>query len=85
MTGHIYFAIGDVHGEAAKLRTLHDAILDRIAFERRPARIIHLGDYVDRGPDSRGVVERVMALEALFAGSRTIEATRARRPLPETR
>lgn len=73
MAGHIYFAIGDVHGESAKLRALHDAILDRIAFEKLPARIIHLGDYVDRGPDSRGVIERVMALEALFAGSKTIE------------
>jgi len=73
MAGYIYFAIGDVHGEAAKLRAMHDAILDRIAFEKQPARIIHLGDYVDRGPDSRGVIERVMALEALFAGSKTIE------------
>jgi serine/threonine protein phosphatase 1 len=73
MTGPIYFAIGDVHGEAVKLRALHDAILDRIAFEKRPARIIHLGDYVDRGPDSRGVIERIMALEEMFAGSPRIE------------
>ncbi len=73
MTGPIYFAIGDVHGEASKLHALHDAILERIAFDKRPARIIHLGDYVDRGPDSRGVIERIMALEALFAGSTTIE------------
>jgi serine/threonine protein phosphatase 1 len=69
----LYFAIGDVHGEAAKLATLHDAILDRIAVERIPARIIHLGDYVDRGPDSRAVIERIMALEAMFAGSPRIE------------
>lgn len=73
MAGMLYFAIGDVHGEAAKLHALHDAILDRIAFERLPARIIHLGDYVDRGPDSRGVIERVMQLEAKFAASATIE------------
>lgn len=31
MAGPIYFAIGDVHGEARKLRDLHGAILDRIA------------------------------------------------------
>ena len=73
MAGHIYFAIGDVHGETTKLRALHDAIRDRIAFENRPARIIHLGDYADRGPESRGVIERVMALEAKFANSTTIE------------
>lgn len=69
MAATTYFAIGDVHGEAQKLRQLHDAILDRIAFDMLPACIIHLGDFVDRGPDSRGVIEAVMALEALFAGS----------------
>lgn len=73
MSGLVYFAIGDVHGEADKLQALHDAILDRIAFENCAARIIHLGDYVDRGPDSRGVVERVMQLEAAFADSDTVK------------
>jgi len=66
MAGPIYFAIGDVHGEAGKLAGLHAAILDRIAFEGRAARIVHLGDYVDRGPDSRGVVEAVIQLERRF-------------------
>jgi serine/threonine protein phosphatase 1 len=72
MSDPIYFAIGDVHGEADKLRAMHDAILDRIAFEKAPARIVHLGDYVDRGPDSRGVIERIMALEAMFEDSEKI-------------
>lgn len=69
----IHFAIGDIHGEAAKLDALHAAILDRIAFEKRPARVVHLGDYVDRGPDSRGVVERVMELQARFRNDSQIE------------
>jgi serine/threonine protein phosphatase 1 len=73
MAGHIYFAIGDVHGEADKLGRLHDAILDRIAFEGSPARIVHLGDFIDRGPNSRGVIERVMALEKRFASNPNIE------------
>jgi len=73
MGARIYFAIGDVHGESAKLAALHHAILDRIADEKAPARIIHLGDYVDRGPDTRGVIDRIMALESLFEGSSTIE------------
>lgn len=73
MAGPIYFAVGDVHGEADKLRQLHEAVLDRIAFEGRAARIVHLGDYVDRGPDSRGVIEQVMALEARFDGEASIE------------
>ncbi len=67
MTSPTYFAIGDIHGESRKLAELHAAILDRIAFDGGPARIVHLGDYVDRGPDSKGVIERVMALEARFA------------------
>ena len=73
MAGPIYFAIGDVHGEAQKLRDLHLAILDRIAFEGRAAKIVHLGDYVDRGPDSRGVIEQVMALEARFDRDPAVE------------
>ena len=72
MAATTYFAIGDVHGEAQKLRQLHRSILDRIAFDKQPACIIHLGDFVDRGPDSHGVIEAVLALEALFAGSEKI-------------
>ncbi len=72
MAATLYFAIGDVHGEADKLRRLHESILDRIAIETLPACIIHLGDFVDRGPNSHGVIEAVLALEALFAGSEKI-------------
>ena len=45
------YAIGDVHGRFDCLTTLHKMIADEIARDR-PAdwRIIHLGDYVDRGP-----------------------------------
>jgi serine/threonine protein phosphatase 1 len=68
----IFFAIGDVHGEADKLRALHAAIIERIAFEKARARIVHLGDYVDRGPDSRGVIGQIMAIEAMFEGSPNI-------------
>ncbi|MGX6646382.1 metallophosphoesterase family protein [Maricaulaceae bacterium MS644] len=62
----IYYAIGDVHGCAAEL----DRLLDLIAADAssradgRAWRIVMLGDYVDRGPDSRGVIERAMALDA---------------------
>lgn len=63
--GERVYAIGDVHG---RLDCLND-ILDQIATDddgRGPARtvLIFLGDYVDRGPDSRAVVERLMAAEA---------------------
>jgi serine/threonine protein phosphatase 1 len=50
-------AIGDVHGCA---RTL-DVLLDRLA----PAsddHLVFIGDYVDRGPDSKGVIDRLIRL-----------------------
>lgn len=50
-------AIGDIHGCA---RTL-EALLERLA----PAKDDHLvfvGDYIDRGPDSRSVVDRLLDL-----------------------
>lgn len=75
MKDGIYFAIGDIHGEARKLDALHRAILERVAFEKAPAHVIHLGDYVDRGPDSRGVIEQVMAFEQRFVDSQALRVT----------
>ena len=50
-------AIGDVHGCSAAL----DAILG--AIDPRPNdTLITLGDYINRGPDSRGVIERLLQL-----------------------
>lgn len=56
------YAIGDIHGRADLLDDLHARILCDL--ERRPvarAQIIYLGDYVDRGPDSPGVIDRLLA------------------------
>lgn len=57
------YAIGDIHGRLDLL----DMLLPRIEADhaaRPPAErhIIFLGDLVDRGPDSAGVIERVRAL-----------------------
>lgn len=54
------FAIGDIHGDLASLRLL---------FERLPEltpedTVVFLGDYIDRGPDSAGVVAWVRELTA---------------------
>ncbi len=62
--GHDTFvaAIGDVHGCGSQLALLHDAILAAAAagpWRRRV--LVYLGDYVDRGPDSAGVVEALAA------------------------
>jgi serine/threonine protein phosphatase 1 len=53
------FAIGDIHGHARAL----DALLRAIDLQPEDT-VIFLGDYLDRGPDSRGVVERILQLQA---------------------
>lgn len=51
--------IGDIHGCSTALRTLLDTV--------RPSRedvLVTLGDYVDRGPDSKGVIDILIDLES---------------------
>jgi serine/threonine protein phosphatase 1 len=53
------FAIGDIHGDLTALHTL---------FERIPAltaddTVVFLGDYLDRGPESAGVIDFVRTLD----------------------
>ncbi|MGH7043085.1 MAG: metallophosphoesterase family protein [Acetobacteraceae bacterium] len=52
------YAVGDIHGCLDRLRALHMAIAADLA-ERPVARavLIHVGDLIDRGPDSAGVVD----------------------------
>ena len=68
--GQRIYAIGDVHGR----RDLLDAMLEKIAEDaagaETPHMIVMLGDYVDRGPDSRGVVDRLIALREEAPGTR---------------
>lgn len=54
------YAIGDVHGCDLLLAKVHDKVAADLAV--RPVtdhRVIHVGDYVDRGPDSPAVIERL--------------------------
>ena len=58
--GYRAYAVGDIHGRLDLLDRLLAAIEQDL--ERRPARkalLVFLGDLIDRGPDSRGVVERL--------------------------
>ncbi|MCT2580675.1 MAG: serine/threonine protein phosphatase [Mesorhizobium sp.] len=52
------YAIGDVHGRHDLLAAMHSRIASDLEYgPKSDWRIIHLGDYVDRGPDSRNVIE----------------------------
>ena len=53
-----HWIIGDIHGEIRLLNQLLDQIL-----RFSPERIVFVGDYIDRGPYSREVIERIMSLE----------------------
>ncbi len=58
--GHRVYAIGDVHGCLDQLIALHGLIAADLAARPIAAPLlVHLGDYVDRGPDSAGVVARL--------------------------
>ena len=61
--GTLIYAIGDIHGQLHLL----DALLARIGGDAactegaRRRVLVFVGDYVDRGPDAAGVIERVSA------------------------
>ncbi|MBP2316405.1 metallophosphoesterase family protein [Azospirillum soli] len=59
----VVYAVGDVHGELALLERLLDCIAEDRAVNAAglDAVLVFLGDYVDRGPDSRGVMDRIAA------------------------
>ena len=63
-SGSRIYAIGDIHGRADLLSRLHGMILDDAAPDSPNATdtpdlrkvVVYVGDYVDRGPDSAGVI-----------------------------
>ncbi len=57
----IEYAIGDVHGYAENLACALRMCANDASDHGMRARIHLLGDYVDRGPDSKGVIEMLMA------------------------
>ncbi len=65
------YAIGDIHGRADLLCELHTKIATDLA--KRPVAsgvLIHLGDYIDRGPSSKKVIDHL--IEKPLTGLETI-------------
>jgi len=57
------FAIGDIHGCVDKL----DALLDSIDIDFTRDLLLFVGDYIDRGPNSFEVVDRLVTLKNQYA------------------
>jgi serine/threonine protein phosphatase 1 len=56
LNGETAFAIGDVHGCADHLESLLDTIRSLAGESAGPRRVVYLGDLIDRGPDTLGVL-----------------------------
>ncbi len=54
------FAIGDVHGNLVALQNLLELIFPELG---NGDTLVFLGDYIDRGPDSRNCVEEIIRLK----------------------
>jgi len=57
------FAIGDIHGDLAALKQLFTRLPPLVADDT----VVFLGDYIDRGPDSAGVVAWIRSFTATTA------------------
>lgn len=53
------YAIGDIHGCLDKIQRL----LDVLRYDPAADRLLFLGDYIDRGPQSKGVIELLCHLQ----------------------
>ncbi len=59
--GTVVYAVGDVHGCLGLLLKLQQQIKEDMAGRDASRRVVvYLGNYVDRGPDSRGVLEHLL-------------------------
>ena len=54
-------AIGDIHGHLEKLVDLMNQVKPTAADQ-----LVFLGDYIDRGPDSKGVIDYLMSLQRQY-------------------
>lgn len=58
------FAVGDVHGSFSAL----EALLNKLPLRWGIDYLVFLGDYIDRGPNSRKVIELIMEIKNTYPG-----------------
>ena len=54
------YCIGDIHGRVDLLKQLHTSIVQDAANFTGSRKIIYLGDFIDRGDDSRAVIDYLL-------------------------
>jgi serine/threonine protein phosphatase 1 len=67
MSGDFY-VIGDIHGCLAPLKRM----LEHLEPDLHKDRLVFMGDYIDRGPDSRGVVDYILQLQARYPAGNVV-------------
>ena len=68
--GQRLYCIGDIHGRLDLLREMHQLILADAAGFNGGKMLIYLGDYIDRGENSKGVID--LLLGSPLAGFRLV-------------
>ncbi len=59
------FAVGDIHGSHEKLVSL----IQRLQIDKDRDSLVFLGDYINRGPDSRQVIDTLLEIQQNFVNS----------------
>ena len=57
------FAIGDIHGCLNQLVSIHEQILNYKNYKKEEDLLIYIGDYIDRGPKSKQVIDQILQLK----------------------
>lgn len=60
------FAVGDIHGCSRELNAMLDFLDSELRLSTEDL-VVFMGDYVDRGPDSRGVLARLIDFKENFS------------------
>ena len=57
------FAIGDIHGCIKQLVSLQNKIFNCPEYKKDEDLFLYLGDYIDRGPNSKNVINNILELQ----------------------
>lgn len=60
------FVVGDIHGCRREVSILLDYLLSELSFSNDDG-LVFIGDYIDRGADSKGVIDLLLSLKKEFS------------------